>query len=241
MRPRQLALLTALLLAGSALPAAGQNVNIRGRIIAADTKAPLPGAYIQAAFPRWSAFTDKDGNFVLKDVPRDALRFTAGQIGYADISFEISPADTAGLEIEMTPNPVALLALNISVNRMTRRRRMVPTTVRLLDRAAIMSAPGNALDIVRARGGMYITPCPSGTSTRNCTFRRGRVVNPAVYIDERRAFGGLDELEQYSPNELYAIETYGGSMVRAYTIGFMDRITRNGRPLDPILIFDVLW
>ena len=223
------------MLAGTALPAAGQNVNIRGRIVAADTKAPLVGAYIASKYPSWSAFTDSDGNFILRNVPRDALTLTAGQIGYIDMTFQVAPSDTAGIEIALPPNPVALAALNVSVDRMDRRRRTVATAVRLLDRATLLSAAGNPLDIMRTRGGMFITPCPFGSNFRNCIFSRGRKINPVVFIDERRALGGLDELETYPSSELYAIETYGGSMVRAYTIGFMDSMTRHGRVLDAVL------
>jgi hypothetical protein len=59
-----------------------------------------------------------------------------------------------------------------------------------------------------------------------------------VYIDDRPAFGGMEELEMYAPHELYAIESYaGGRMVRAYTMWFMEDLARKKRRLDPVILW----
>jgi hypothetical protein len=63
-------------------------------------------------------------------------------------------------------------------------------------------------------------------------------VRVQVYIDDRPAFGGMEELETYAPHELYALESYaGGRMVRAYTMWFMEDLARKKRRLDPVILW----
>jgi len=60
-------------------------------------------------------------------------------------------------------------------------------------------------------------------------------VRPGIYIDERRAFTGLDELHHYSPEEISRIEVIDrGVQVRIYTNRFMARARVHPRTLHPI-------
>ncbi|NIR41286.1 MAG: hypothetical protein GWN07_36145, partial [Actinobacteria bacterium] len=67
----------------------------------------------------------------------------------------------------------------------------------------------------------------------NCVWRRGRIIQPRVVIDEFPAIGGLDELEAMPSNMIYMVEVYGnGSHIRVYTNQFIERLGR--RPMAPI-------
>jgi hypothetical protein len=58
-----------------------------------------------------------------------------------------------------------------------------------------------------------------------------------VYIDEVRTIGGLDQLQDYLPQDFYLVEAYGGGLqIRAYTHHFMDRMARR-----PMALLPVFW
>ena len=79
--------------------------------------------------------------------------------------------------------------------------------------------------------------CPDGMW--GCFWRRGRVVPVNVYIDDRPAFGGMDELRGYSLDDFQLIEVVRScAMVRAYTTHFMERAARSPRVLANTLAFD---
>jgi hypothetical protein len=76
-----------------------------------------------------------------------------------------------------------------------------------------------------------------GVVPRSCIYSRGQAVRPEVYVDDRLAYGGLDELGGYGTSELHHVEIYGrGLMIRVYTKRYVNRIIRSGRRLEPIFM-----
>lgn len=68
-----------------------------------------------------------------------------------------------------------------------------------------------------------------------CAYVRGNLRRPVVYIDEERANGGLVDLLNLRPQDLYIVESYaGGSMIRVITDVYAEMVARNRAPILPL-------
>jgi len=68
-----------------------------------------------------------------------------------------------------------------------------------------------------------------------CAYIRGNLRRPVVYIDEQRANGGLVDLLNLRPAELYIVESYsGGSMIRVITDQYAERVARGRAQILPL-------
>lgn len=55
-------------------------------------------------------------------------------------------------------------------------------------------------------------------------------------VDDRPAVGGIDDLDMYDPQELYAVETIqGGTYINVYTVAYIERLARSGREPWPLI------
>lgn len=195
-----------------------------GRVLEGSFGNPLPTAIVEIAGTRHLAITGEDGSFAFRLTPGQHT-FVVKVLGYENLyQTLVLPEGSPIHEFVLTPRPVVLEAIRVVDYRLTRRRKAVATSVRVLDRAELLHSFGTAVDVVLRHTGMIETPCPSTTDLARCAWVRGEVVPVTVAIDDRPAFAGLDELESYNAHELFVIEVYsGGSHVRAYTTHFMQR------------------
>ena len=84
--------------------------------------------------------------------------------------------------------------------RLRFRRRGAALSTWAYDRRELFRAmTGTPLDFLNRRTMVRVVPCPPGSISTRCVYRRGRAVEPWVYVDEAVAFGGLDELESSGP------------------------------------------
>lgn len=214
-------------------------VEIRGRVIDAQTGTPLHGAYVSLKFHEWGVLADESGRFVLKVDRSPAYVVVSENLGYAQLEIEILEEEPRELEVQLEPSPIQLDGIRVMADRFRSRRRAVSMSVRAFDRPDLLnSATQDVAEYLQTRVGRPIRECPVRFGFGSmCTFRRGRMMPVNVYIDEMPTFGGISELETYRPQELYLIEVYGGgSQIRIYTTRFMDRIIRSGRLLNPLPI-----
>lgn len=69
----------------------------------------------------------------------------------------------------------------------------------------------------------------------SCAYIRGNLRRPVVFIDEQRANGGLMDLLNIRPADLYIVESYsGGSMIRVITDQYAERLARGRAQILPI-------
>jgi hypothetical protein len=244
----------ALLLAPcAASPLAAQGSVLTGQVVDAQTGARLAGAVVDATPGGRSAATDEIGAFRLSlRAGRDYV-VVVSRVGYADqrAAVSIPPAGAAGpVTFALTPEPLVLERVEVVVDRFEARRHLQPVSSYVLNRDRLSRfGAGNLALAVRAAGMVNLVPCPAGAlsltrlagftyepvGSENCVSHRGGAVLSAVFIDDRRAFGGYDELLGYAPSDVHHVEVYQrGAMVRVYTLGYVEALARANRRLPPL-------
>jgi hypothetical protein len=207
--------------------------DVSGTVVDARSGAPLSGATVRFINLRRSAATDEAGRFEFRNLPAGEQTVAIQSIGYEAVTelWEIG-RDGAGHQtmiVELDPQPIVLEGLRVQVDRLERRRRALGVSARVLERDALLGAPGqNALGALTSRMGIMVVPCRRQgpfSGGRDCVLVRGTTTPPAVFIDERHAMGGLEELTSYLTHEIYRIEAIGGGRhIRVYTNFFMESI-----------------
>lgn len=239
----------ALALALVAVPAAAQeSVTVAGTVVDAQSGEPVAGVLVQALPGERRAVTDAEGRFTLR-LRAGGYTVRVSQLGYAEQEQAVSvdAAAPAALAFALQPEPLVLERLNVVLDRFATRRNSVAMSTRVLDRRRLALSGAHSLVDVVAGAAVPVVPCRSGGALSlraghgtgvHCVYNRGRVIAPAVFIDDRPAFGGMDELAMYGPGEMHHLEIYGmGRMIRAYTLEYVDAVARGRRPLESIASF----
>ncbi len=99
-------------------PASGQNEStgrITGRVIDAATNEPMPAVNLGLRGTALGAATDREGRFVIDDVPPDTYVLQASFVGYETIRREITvrAGATTTIDLRFTPADVALQGVEI--------------------------------------------------------------------------------------------------------------------------------
>ena len=240
-RPRVAASLAGVLLAWTAASAAAQErptrIDVAGRALDSMTRQPIANVYIGLIGTRRTAYTDENGGFKLSDVPSGRQWLAVEILGYAPDTLAVAVTDgMQPVELLLKPDPIVLAGLQVMSDRLVNRRRSVATSVRAYDATSIRSSGvWDLKDFVRNR--TFTRPCPSLIMGETCVVRRGRVIAPAVYINDARVVGGIDMLMGLPPEEVYLLEVYsGGLQIRVYTNWYAERLA-SGRIRLPPLIF----
>lgn len=207
---------------------------LRGQVMDVDGM-PLPLALVGLSRSNEAVMTDSLGRFALPVGPAVGYRLAVEQLGYHDTEVWVEAEDAdLPLMIVLRRDPIALEGLQVTVDRFERRRNFYSGIVRVVDQKDLaFTAATSAYDIVR-RNAPMMRPC-SGSIWRDCVMRRGQLTEMLICVDERRAYGGRDELELYQPEELYMVEVYDfGRAVRLYTRWYVDKVMKNPRPVVPV-------
>jgi hypothetical protein len=227
--------LTALTALGA--PAQAQRPNDRivaaGVITDLNSGSPVSGALIEFPALRRQTLTDQTGRFAIAGMEPGRHNMVVSHLGFKTLVREIPVVDGELLYITLEPDPVMLKGIEVQVDRLSSRRRGVGVSVDAFERRELLNAAAfSAAEFVRTR--MMLRPCASGRGS--CILRRGQLVPPMLYIDERRAFG-LEELDAYPTYDIYLVEAYeGGRMIRIYTTWFMQNLARNKAFLQQLII-----
>ena len=223
-----------LLFTGSAAAQVG-TVQLSGRVLDATSRTPILGAIVMPLGSTAGYVTDSLGRFELRVPPHpEGYELIVEQLGYASLDVRL-PAEAPEnfYTVNLSPNPIALEGLEVLVDRFERRRRFFQGPVRVVDQRRLLRSAGTTFDIVR-REVPFARLC-SGSLQELCAYRRGQQIRIELCIDEAPAYGGLDQLEQYDPAELYMVEVFDqGREVRVYTRWFVDRALRETRRLQPL-------
>ena len=228
------------------------HVPIHGIVYDATTGAAVAGAAIVVAEEERGVLSDSLGIFRLDSVATGPQLLITSQFGYEKQAVLINlHSDFQGqLELALAPQPILLDGVTAVVDnietmdrRLRFRRRAGAGLSRAYDQEQLLrSGAGTALDFLNRETLVRTAPCPPGELAANCVIRRGRLVNPAVYVNEIPAFGGLDDLAFYANTDIYLLEVLsGGSEVRVYTYAFMERMARRPMALIPLSLWPRIW
>lgn len=229
---------------------------IRGRILDATTGKPVPDALVVWDQTLKATLTDSVGRFELAGL-EGAGFLSVDHYGYEKAAWRAritAPLLDVG-DLRLPPDPVLVGGISVVAERVASieqqlrtRRRAAPVTTRAFGRRQLlMSAARDIGELLRLEAGVYRVPCTTSSSYAGsrtgasglsgaCVYRRGRVIEPRIFIDELRLFGGLDALATYPPHDLYMLEVFGSGLeVRAYTHSFIRRMLRRPRMLQPTI------
>jgi hypothetical protein len=108
-----------LLLVVAAVSAHAQPTVVAGRVVAADTGFPLPGAHVFAESTTLGGVTDADGRFELHVPSPRALVFRASLVGFKPGLIQVRPApgDTARLTFGLRADTTALAGVEVTAER----------------------------------------------------------------------------------------------------------------------------
>ncbi len=254
-RHAALVALAATALACGAGPVSGQDTQERandgrlaGVVIDVIGERPIENALVVLGDNYRAVLTDSLGRFDLGELTSGDFELTVRRYGYQTQGVEgFLPAGSA-LDIEVPLPPTAVLVDGLSVvaerletmeERLTRRRRATTLPVHSVGQEHLVrSSARDVLEMLDREATLQIQTCGGRAFADQCVRRRGRLVEPRVYVDEMPVIGGLSQLAMYQPYDLYLVEVYGrGLEVRAYTHQFMERMARQPMALMPVRIW----
>lgn len=232
-----------LVLLAPAMPLLAQDrdspdMTVIGRVTDQSTQAPIPGVVVQVEGTQRRTLTDSAGIFMFQDLTAGPKVFVFTQFGYVDTRLDTTPRAGEALRVAMIPRPIELEAIAVHIDRLEERANAVAYSVRAFEQDDIMtSAASNPWQFIRHRYGLIDVQCP-GPFLDRCIRWRGQAIRPIVYIDENRAYGGIDALKSYPMQDVYRIEVFRrGAMIRAYTNWFMEQLAQGNRRLRPVLMW----
>lgn len=228
-------------------PEADSVVAVTGIVRDSVSGMPLAGARVRLVKEDRGTLADTSGRFVFEDLPPGQHLFSVQHYGYQERLLMLA-AKTAHQEphdVLLRPMPATLEGFEVIADRLATmesrlraRRNAVPVAVRTMDQERLFhSAATDMHHFLRTEAFIQMVSCPSGSAYEWCVLRRGGRMEADVYIDEVRTIGGLDQLQDYLPQDFYLVEAYGGGLqIRAYTHHFMDRMARR-----PMALLPVFW
>lgn len=220
-----------------AAPASGQAVI--GTVVDAASGRPLPYALVGLENTIIRVLTDSTGAFVLSGVPTGVHNITASQLGYSQMTLPVAVAAGAEpVEFKLFPDPIAIEGIRVMGDRFRGRRNSLAVAATGFERERLLMSPtANVMDFLEQEGRLVAAECPGRQPIRACFSRRGQVVQPQVFLDEAPLVGGLTQLAGYNPRDFALVEVIDqGMMIRAYTPMFMERLAKNPRALEPIIV-----
>jgi hypothetical protein len=218
---------------------AGRAVAVQGIVVDASSGARLRGASVLLASGNRGVLADSMGVFQLTGLSIGDHLLLVRQFGYESLYVPMrATTGQAAIEIPLEPDPLLLDGLSVEVltrnlqtmeQRIRSRRNAAATSVFALGQDRLLrSGASDLLEFLEFEALLHPVGCSgSGFLSSRCIWRRGLLAEPKVFIDEIPAFGGLDQLATYRPQELHLIEVWSsGATIRAYTHQFMERMAR---------------
>lgn len=243
--PRLGALALALIIAAARPVVAQQPVSpasgpiLFGIVVDAGNGEPLPYAQVGVANRVNRVLTDSAGVFRLSGLAAGVYNITASQLGYAPMTLPFVVAEGGDpVEFRLFPDPIAIEGIRVMGDRFRGRRNALAVSATGYDRERLLrSSSLNIMEFLENDAHLIAAQCPGRQPIRACFSRRGQTVVPQVFLDDSPLVGGLSQLGGYNPRDLVLVEVIDqGNMVRVYTQAFMDRLARNPRSLEPIII-----
>src|SRR5262245_8934355 len=222
----------ALLLAVAIPPTArAQDNSVGGRVVAAGTNEPLPGAQITAVGGTARTTSDEQGRFRLTGITGTSPRIEVRRIGYrsSEIAVRIGQTD---LVVQLSANPQSLDAVVVTGTAAAQQKREIGNAVATINASEVVaSAPILSMQgLINGRAPSVVVMPTSGMVGSGQQVRvRGSASfslsnNPLVYIDGVRvnnevatgpinqAFGSssISRLNDLNPSDIESIEVLKG-------------------------------
>ncbi|MEO8575972.1 MAG: SusC/RagA family TonB-linked outer membrane protein [Gemmatimonadales bacterium] len=239
-----------------ALPMAAQTGVVTGRVVSAQSGAPIVNAQVTVTGTTIGIAVDGDGRFRLTGVPTTAREVRARSLGYAPASaaFSLTSGATATVRIVMTESAKALDAVVITGAVGDTRRRAIGNAVSTVNASEVIgrSAVNNITEILQSKTpGLTLMPGSgsAGTSTNYRLRGAGSLYagnSPTIYLDGVRlndrnqgsytVFGQTAAaLDAINPNDIESIEVIKGPAAATLygaeaAAGVIQIITKKGRP-----------
>lgn len=142
MNPKYLLVLLGIFL--YTLPVCAEMTEIRGRITDARTKEPLPGAVISIHDLRLTALADRNGDYILKNVP-DRGRFLVEVrfIGYRTVTETIDFSVGGNFDFALQPSVLEAREVVITGSAFSSDDRKNSTSVTAMGKADLLARPAN--------------------------------------------------------------------------------------------------
>lgn len=241
-----------LALVGTATGSAAQDATgtpnhatFRGVVVDAVSGRAISGALVVIDDERRAVLTDEDGLFDFGLIEGGPLTLTARRYGYLMQGMDVVVPRNGTLDVEFPLPPEAVLVDGLEVvaerlqtmdQRLRSRRRALATSARGYEQDALVrTAARDFMEFLERDASLHLVPCGGRSFGQQCVWRRGRPVQPRVYVDELPILGGLDLLPTYQPYDMYLVEVFAnGAEIRAYTHQFMERMARRTVALVPI-------
>ncbi len=179
-----LLVLTPLLLALSREEATAQTAVLTGRVLDADTRAPLGGALVTLRPQGLQVLTDEEGRFRVEGVTPGMLGVEASFLGYATgLETDVMARTSRPTYVEMELRPAAIELEGITVQAdLFRPREDAPTSTQRLTEVEIRRTPGGFGDISRTL--LSLPGVLGGVDNRNdILVRGGGPGENAYYLD----------------------------------------------------------
>ncbi len=199
---------------------------VRGEVLDANTGFPVVGAFVELVSEQRKEIADSVGQFDFRGVTEGEHQVRVSQLGYITLSEFTELLPNEMLTVWLTPKPLELEGITVTVNRLERRRRAFARAVRVLDqRDVLMSAAFDGRELLERIPGARTIPC----GLNDCVLSRGRYRPVRVVIDEVQAYGGPSQLIGFPTSEIHSIEYVPScATVRVYTNYFIERTARRG-------------
>jgi hypothetical protein len=210
-----------------------------GTVVETGTGRPLAYAMVQVEGNILPTLTDSAGVFRIQGLTAGVHNLTASQLGYSRLTLPVVVgAGMEPLRFELFPDPIAIEGIKVMSDRFRGRRNSVPVSAQGYDQNRLRMSPTlDLMGFLETDAKLSAALCPGRIQSRGCFNRRGQVVVPQVFLDEAPLPGGMTQLEGYHPSDFYLVEVIGnGLMIRAYTHGFMEQMSRKPRALEPIIL-----
>lgn len=240
---------------------AAATVEVTGRVLDAATNAPVDGAVVELRDVHRKVLSDTAGRFVLRGIAPGTHQWVISRLGYAAWDESTEVADGDEFTVGLLPRPETLEGITAVTSQLETRRRASGVMVRSVDHDVLrLSAAPSMLEAVGDYLGVRGRPCgPDGQTSprpgpeiapgdaqpgtgagpeKKCAYVRGELIEPDVYVDERRAANSLADLENFRPENIYTVESYhGGAMIRVITVGFAEQLARGRVVLLPLSFY----
>jgi len=224
-------------------------VPIKGRVLDASTSQPLAGAVVRHLTGTAVTVTDSAGSFTILLPPDGRYPLRLEQLGY-ETSFAILPS-TAPIEttdLYLTPAPLELQGIVVTVDRFAERRRRAMQPSRVVDAARLSEAYGNTYDVI-LRTIPGARPCPNDYQSvcklARTSLGRGMLSRAGsrlewrkipLCLDDRVVYDARAEFDRYRPSDLYlmeVVEDFGVPSIRVYTRRFVADLATSRGNLRP--------
>lgn len=221
------------------------HTTVQGVVRDADSGTPVAGARVRLQELRRGILSDERGRFEFENVPVGIQVLSVDQYGYSSLeaTFDTGTGGDVTIDMELPPLPVMLDGVTVVADRLalmnrrlTNRRRAFASSSRAFEQGRLVRSTATDMrDFLQTEALLTEVACPEPSFGSVCVLRRGRAVEPRVYIDEAPVIGGADMLATYRPYDLYLVEIFSqGLEIRAYTHMFMERMARRPMVLIPL-------